>query len=307
VESKLAAREVFLLYYWQPSVFVLQHDFTRIALPQPTDACYANNTGSLRGYGSVNCDFPSQDLIILYTAALDADPLIYGDALSLTRRFTIRGSDQTELLAQMSVDPTLWDTQAHNLSCQWLHANVNRWRVWITNTPLNGNPLRKTWYAVGACGFIIGCGVGIFVVYILSCRRQNPIAFYFPPLLIVSAVAAGIGCFQTAFVSVLEPQNYPTELFFWIQVLPSPIVFSCVLAIGLRFYLLSVFQEKRSVLLRKEQLALSLGLASMKRRHSSMYTLRNATLIFLPSLLVILIARWSIHVRKRLHLSSWQY
>ncbi len=320
IESKLAHNELFLFYYWQPSAFITKHQFTRVSLPGPTDVCYSNNTQDRSGRtGSVDCDFPSQDLIKLYSSALVFEDGVdgsggggggaggsgkavsyspYGDAVQLMRRMTLRGIDQTQMLAHMEDDPELWADSAWNLSCVWMHSNIRRVQSWIVNTPQPNSILASTWKGIGVAGCIVS-GVGLLIGWtvLIGChqrRNRNPLAFYFPPVLLVGTTAAA-GSLQAAIVSIIEPRNYDAETFYWIFALCTPATYACVLATCLRFHFLSQFRDKRSVVLRREMVRLDLlKFGQEKLLHSTRYTLLYAAGFFVPALVIAFAMRFGV-------------
>src|SRR4051794_35554218 len=56
-----------LLYYWQPSGFVVKNPISRVALRESTDLCYTNNTGSLEvQYSSIFMNSKQPDRLLVH-------------------------------------------------------------------------------------------------------------------------------------------------------------------------------------------------------------------------------------------------
>lgn len=135
VWDHLAKRKPFMFYYWVPSAFILNHDFTRVCFPNPTEGCYKNHnqTLGLKGIGSVNCDFRKQNILKIRRANMD--PVKYKDFLSFIRAYSLMNHEQNSLLLRLSEGgfkngTTKWE-RATELSCDWLQENPLRWKSWI--------------------------------------------------------------------------------------------------------------------------------------------------------------------------------
>uniref|UniRef100_A0A6V3J1V6 G-protein coupled receptors family 3 profile domain-containing protein n=1 Tax=Lotharella globosa TaxID=91324 RepID=A0A6V3J1V6_9EUKA len=113
----------------------------RIMFPQYTEECYSNNTASLRGIGSINCDFPVINLRKIATPRI-VEPAP-NTPMSDWARFFRRLSVSISLLDQLwvsSYTPNYYYSQGvaspnpYSAACDFVRRNSTLWRTWVQNT-----------------------------------------------------------------------------------------------------------------------------------------------------------------------------
>ena len=106
--------------------------FSRVTLPETSEACYKTNTGDPTG--GVNCDFPMQPLTKYRSTNLDETA---GDAATeFFKSMTLSQAMLNELLVEYSDVLARWPgaydgTDHFQAACTWLKAHPAVWKDWI--------------------------------------------------------------------------------------------------------------------------------------------------------------------------------
>ena len=82
----------FVFMYWEPSALISEDWLLRVTLPINNPECAANNTFSLDGLGSVDCDFYLAPLNIHFPQTWENSDT-YKDAVSFINAVTFGSSD----------------------------------------------------------------------------------------------------------------------------------------------------------------------------------------------------------------------
>lgn len=121
LESRHAAGEPILLYWWSPTAAVERFDLVNVPLPTPTEECLAAADSGGEG---VDCDYPEDPLFKAASPALAAKA---PDVEAFLRAFTLSTGDQSAMLAAVEVDGRRVDEAA----AAWIAANESVWRAWL--------------------------------------------------------------------------------------------------------------------------------------------------------------------------------
>eukprot|EP00466_Bigelowiella_natans_P015291 jgi/Bigna1/138836/aug1.47_g13544 len=142
VSRKLAKNETFIFKYWAPTKFISANSLSRLSLPPYTQMCYSNNTNSLAGDGSVDCDYPQISLRKVASPKVmpSSSSSPYHDFGSFLRRLNILQSEMDDLLQKASNS----SLDMYDIACQWIGTKTTTWPNWISNT--FQAPEYKDWY-----------------------------------------------------------------------------------------------------------------------------------------------------------------
>ena len=121
VDSRVAAEEPVLLYWWTPTAAVAKYDLVNVTLPAYTEECGASQAS---GDGGVDCDYP-EDVIFKAASALLEDKA--PDVLTFLKAFTITNDDQLAMLPAVEIDGD--DPQA--VAEKWVQDNESTWKAWL--------------------------------------------------------------------------------------------------------------------------------------------------------------------------------
>ena len=119
LDAAYSREEPVLFYFWTPHSIHAKYELTRVALPDYSEECYAGATS-----GSVNCDYPSDNLFKIFWPGLKkAAP----DAYTLLKNMSYTTEDQIGMIAAVELEGKSVDDAAH----AWLDANEATWRAWL--------------------------------------------------------------------------------------------------------------------------------------------------------------------------------
>ncbi len=122
VDSRVAAGEPIVLYWWTPTAAVAKYDLVNVALPAYNDACGAS---AAAGDGGVDCDYPEDVIFKAGSAKLkDKDPAVF----SFLEKFTITTDDQLEMLPAMEID----GEDPAKVAADWVAAHEDTWKAWLS-------------------------------------------------------------------------------------------------------------------------------------------------------------------------------
>ncbi|MCP4222789.1 MAG: hypothetical protein GY773_05550 [Actinomycetia bacterium] len=119
--ARYEASEPILLYWWTPTAAVGIYDLVNVSLPTPTETCMASARAD---DGTVNCDYPEDELFKVSSPQLEAKAPEVARFLS---RFVMTTSDQLALLAAVEGEGVTIDAAA----LSWVEANEATWRTWL--------------------------------------------------------------------------------------------------------------------------------------------------------------------------------
>mmetsp|Transcript_19883 Transcript_19883/g.29748 ORF Transcript_19883/g.29748 Transcript_19883/m.29748 type:complete len:828 (+) Transcript_19883:2-2485(+) len=123
--------------------------FYRVNFSPYSQRCYQNNTASLDGIGSVNCDYPIISQRKMASASIMAateNSPNYDFTRSL-HRFSWTNEERDVLFMQLFVNQSkpafVHNGEETSLGCEWLRDNTEKWSTWVANDYVPPN--RKTW------------------------------------------------------------------------------------------------------------------------------------------------------------------
>ncbi len=121
VDSRVAAHEPVLLYWWTPTAAVSKYDLRKVELPAWNEECGASQAS---GDGGVDCDYP-EDVIIKAASSLLAgkDAKVY----AFLQAFTLSNDDQLEMLPPVEID----GDDVDDVAAQWIADHSDIWAEWL--------------------------------------------------------------------------------------------------------------------------------------------------------------------------------
>uniref|UniRef100_A0A7S3YVB1 G-protein coupled receptors family 3 profile domain-containing protein n=1 Tax=Lotharella globosa TaxID=91324 RepID=A0A7S3YVB1_9EUKA len=169
VSAKITRTEPIVFKYWEPTKFIASNSLHRLSLPAYTQLCYSNNTNSLEGAGSVDCDYPTISLRkIVSPSVVPSDSKdVYNNFGAFIRRFDIPQAQMDNVLTAIqnsSIDE-------YDAACNWLNDNTATWQNWIYNSyspPKEviwqiSSRVKLTIIAFGAIGLIVALACMLFI------------------------------------------------------------------------------------------------------------------------------------------------
>ncbi len=117
LDSKVAAKEPILMYWWAPTAAAAKYKLQKIELPAYTDDCYADPA-------AIACDYPEDVLVKIASSGLaEKDPAVY----AFLQKFTISTEDQLGMLPAAEID----GVPAADVAAEWIAANEAIWSTWL--------------------------------------------------------------------------------------------------------------------------------------------------------------------------------
>lgn len=121
VDTRVAAGEPIVLYWWTPTAAVAKYDLVNVELPAYNDECGAS---AAAGDGGVDCDYPEDVLFKAASGLLEEkDPAVF----AFLENFTITTEDQLEMLPSVEIDGE--DPAA--VAAEWIANHEDTWRAWM--------------------------------------------------------------------------------------------------------------------------------------------------------------------------------
>jgi glycine betaine/proline transport system substrate-binding protein len=121
LDSRVAANEPVLMYWWEPTAAVSKYDLVKVELPAYTQECGASQAS---GDGGVDCDYPEDPIIKAASAKLkDKDPNVY----EFIKAFSLSNDDQLSMLPAMEID----GEDPAEVAAKWVDANADKWKAWL--------------------------------------------------------------------------------------------------------------------------------------------------------------------------------
>ncbi len=121
LDSRFAAEEPVLMYWWTPTAAVSKYDLVKVELPAYNDTC---GESMASGDGGVDCDYP-EDVIIKAVSGRLAEKA--PDVYSFLEAFTITNEDQLSMLPAVEID----GEDPEDVAAQWVADNRDTWSAWL--------------------------------------------------------------------------------------------------------------------------------------------------------------------------------
>lgn len=121
IDSRVAAQEPILLYWWTPTAAVAQYELVNVLLPEYTEEC---GESAAAGDGGVDCDYPED---VLFKAASGMLEEKDANVFHFLEAFTITTDDQLSMLPAVEIDG---DDPA-TVAAQWVSDNEDTWSAWL--------------------------------------------------------------------------------------------------------------------------------------------------------------------------------
>ena len=117
LDSKVAAHEPIVMYWWAPTAAAGKYNLQKVELPPYTDECYADPA-------EIACDYPEDVLVKLASSQLEAkDPAVF----AFLQNFQISTEDQLAMLPSAEID----GVPAADVAAEWITANEAIWKAWL--------------------------------------------------------------------------------------------------------------------------------------------------------------------------------
>ena len=117
VDSAYSRKEPIVFYYWQPNWPFAKYKFTKVKLPNYTDACYADPN-------KVACDYPDDPLYkIAWSGLKDAAP----DAYALLKNMSYTNDDQVSIIGDIVINKM----KPADAAKAWIDKNEAKWAMWL--------------------------------------------------------------------------------------------------------------------------------------------------------------------------------
>jgi glycine betaine/proline transport system substrate-binding protein len=121
LDSRVAAHEPIVMYWWTPTAAVAKYDLVNVLLPEYTDECGA---AAAAGDGGVDCDYPEDVLFKAASAKLEEKA---PDVYAFLQKFTITTDDQLEMLPPMEID----QQDPADVAAKWVADHADTWQAWL--------------------------------------------------------------------------------------------------------------------------------------------------------------------------------
>ncbi len=122
LDSRAAAGEPVLMYWWTPTAAVGKYDLVNVSLPAFTPECGASGAAA---DADVACDYPEDPIFKAVSAGLaDKAP----DVQAFLEAFTITNADQLEMLPAAEID----GEDVADVAAAWIEAHADVWSAWVS-------------------------------------------------------------------------------------------------------------------------------------------------------------------------------
>jgi len=118
LDTRVAAGEPILMYWWTPTAAVAKYDLVQVELPEYSDECYAGEVED------VDCAYPSDTLVKLASAGLEEKA---PNVLTFLEAFSLTNDDQLGMLPAVEID----GEDAADIAAQWIADNEDVWSAWL--------------------------------------------------------------------------------------------------------------------------------------------------------------------------------
>lgn len=117
LDTRFAAQEPILMYWWTPTAAVAQYDLVNVTLPEYSDECYADPA-------QIDCDYPEDVLFKAASAMLEEkDPAVW----QFLNNFQMTTDDQLSMLPPVESD----GRDPAEVAAEWVEANEDVWSAWL--------------------------------------------------------------------------------------------------------------------------------------------------------------------------------
>lgn len=117
LDTRVAAGEPIVLYWWTPTAAVATYDLVNVPLPAYSDECYADPA-------LIDCDYPEDVLFKAASARLaDKAPDVY----AFLENFRMTTDDQLSMLPGVELE----GRDPAEVAAEWIAANESTWRAWL--------------------------------------------------------------------------------------------------------------------------------------------------------------------------------
>ncbi len=117
LDSKVAAKEPVVMYWWTPTAAVGKYNLKNIPLPAHTEACYADPA-------KADCDYPEDVLFKASSAKLATKDAAVAAFL---KKFQLSNEIQLALLPSVEIDKQ----PAADVAKKWIAENEATWKAWL--------------------------------------------------------------------------------------------------------------------------------------------------------------------------------
>ena len=117
LDSRVAAKEPVVMYWWTPTAAVAKYKLKNIALPVYSKECYADPA-------KIACDYPEDVLFKAISAKLETKDAAVA---SFLKKFSLSTEDQLSMLPTVEIDKK----PVAEVAAEWITANQAKWKAWL--------------------------------------------------------------------------------------------------------------------------------------------------------------------------------
>ena len=117
LDSRVAAKEPVVMYWWTPTAAVAKYNLKNIALPAYSKECYADPA-------KIACDYPEDVLFKAVSAKLETKDAAVAAFL---KKFSLSTEDQLSMLPTVEIDKK----PVADVAAEWISANQATWKAWL--------------------------------------------------------------------------------------------------------------------------------------------------------------------------------
>lgn len=117
LDSRVAAKEPVVMYWWTPTAAVAKYNLKNIALPAYSKECYADPA-------KIACDYPEDVLFKAISAKLETKDAAVAAFL---KKFSLSTEDQLSMLPTVEIDKK----PVADVAAEWISANEATWKAWL--------------------------------------------------------------------------------------------------------------------------------------------------------------------------------
>ena len=117
LDSRVAAKEPVVMYWWTPTAAVAKYKLKNIALPTYSKECYAVPA-------KIACDYPEDVLFKAISAKLETKDAAVA---AFVKKFSLSTEDQLSMLPTVEIDKK----PVAEVAAAWITANEATWKAWL--------------------------------------------------------------------------------------------------------------------------------------------------------------------------------
>ncbi len=117
LDSRVAAKEPVVMYWWTPTAAVAKYKLKNIALPAYSKECYADPA-------KIACDYPEDVLFKAISAKLETKDAA---VVAFLKKFSLSTEDQLSMLPTVEIDKK----PVADVAAEWITANEAKWKAWL--------------------------------------------------------------------------------------------------------------------------------------------------------------------------------